>query len=148
MRKTAARLCFSSRPDSLPLYRLSKDFFNKYTFVFILLRFFEIFWRYARSGFPMDCKAFHSLSLTQNKSNVPSLPLGKVCLHSHRLNEKLLRVSPRQIPLYCRLPFSCEAVPHSLQKIKGLNGRIYIKTFSNTRGKTFSINLHHAVATP
>ena len=110
--------------------------------------FFLIFGRYARSGFPMDCYTFHSQSLTQNKSDVPSLPLGKVCLPSHRLNEKLLRVSPRQIPLYCRLPSSCEAVPHTLRKFKGLNGRIYIKTFSNTRGKTFSINLHHAVATP
>ena len=45
-------------------------------------------------------------------------------------------------------PFPARSVPHSLRKIKGLNGRIYIKTFSNTRGKTFSINLHHAVATP
>ena len=146
VRKTALALFFLTAWLPPTLSTIQRFLYKILPLLLLCFDFFLIFGRYARSGFPMDCYTFHSQSLTQNKSDVPSLPLGRVCLPSHRLNEKLLGVSPRQIPLYCRLPSSSEEAQR-LQNNKRWGIWIFYKLFL-THGEKLYKNFISSSAEP
>lgn len=124
--------------DLTPSHSLDfpKNFVINIAFASFLLRFFKIFGRYARSGYPMDCNTFHSLSLTQNITDVISLPLGKVCSALHRTSEKLLRVSPQRFRSAVGSPFPARLYHIPCRRIKGRRSYLCKNFFLHT-GKNF-----------
>ena len=124
-----------------PTLSTIQRFLHKNCLYFYSVWVLLVFGRYARSGYPMDCNTFHSLSLT-HFNLMYGFCLSTECIRLYtgqgRNFSAFLPDKYRYIvgsPLPARLY-------HIPCKKSRANGRIYIKSFSYTREKIFYINLH------